>query len=105
MIWLFLLGFVCFISGCCLSYMPALKESVWYWPLWILVAGMGTLGWGLVSKSVPDASKLLIVGLYWDTLMQLTYLLMPLLIFGARLTMTQSAGAVLIFLGLVLTRG
>lgn len=105
MIGLFIVGFASFVAGCCLSYIPALKASPAYYPIWILITLFSTMAWAVLAKSIPDSSRLLVIGLYWDTLMQLTYLLMPLLIFGARLTLTQSAGAVLIFLGLLLTRG
>jgi hypothetical protein len=103
--WLFLIGFIAFLSGAAISYLPTVKASVYYAPLWIVITLVSTLGWALVAKSTPDSSKLLVLGMYWDTLMQMTYLMLPVIAFGARLTMFQSAGVALIFSGLFMIRG
>lgn len=87
-----------------MSYSTSFKESVWCTPGWILLALVGAYSWSLVTKALPDPSKLMIVGLYWDSGMQLTYLLVPLLFFGSRLSLTQGIGVLLVFIGLMLTR-
>lgn len=105
MIWLFLMGFMSFVAGSVISYLPAAKASPYYMLMWILPVAMGTIGWALVTKGEPNSSKLLVLGMYWDTLMQVTYLLIPVVIFSARLTLFQTAGIGLIFAGLFMIRG
>jgi hypothetical protein len=73
--------------------------------MWLALSVVAALSWAVVAKQVPDATELVKVGLYWDTLMQLTYLLIPIAVFGARLTALQSCGVLVIFIGLLMTRG
>jgi len=103
--YLFLMGFLSFIAGSALSYMPTLKGSPYYFLMWTAVTAVSTLAWALLAKAVPDSTRLVVVGLYWDTLMQVTYLLIPVMIFGARLTMLQTSGILLIFCGILMARG
>ena len=105
MIYLFLLGLFSFITGAVVSYSPAIKESQFYYPAFFAITALSTLGWALLAKQIENPSRLLVIGLYWDTLMQLTYLLVPVLVFSARLSLYQSAGVFLIFTGLMMTRG
>lgn len=102
---LFAFGFFGFVLGSLLSYMPALKNSQYYYPMWFAVSVLAAWSWAMVARVVPDSTELVRVGLYWDTLMQLTYLIIPIACFGARLTLLQSAGVALIFTGLMMTRG
>jgi hypothetical protein len=104
-IFYFILGFCSFVAGVVLSYTPSLKEVWYYLPMWFAMTGVSTFGWAMVAKSIHDPSKLVVVGLGWDTLMQLTYLLLPVIAFGARLNFVQSCGAALIFVGLLMTKG
>lgn len=105
MIWIFALGLLTFLTGAVMSYIPSFNHSAWATPGWIALAIVGALSWAAVCRATPDATRLLVLGMYWDTLMQLSYVLVPVLVFGARLTMFQSAGLAMIFAGLLMVKG
>jgi FtsH-binding integral membrane protein len=104
MILLFITGLITFIAGAVMSYSTSFKASPWFMPGWIALALIGVVGWALITKIESEPSKLVMLGLYWDSLMQLTYILVPIFFFSARLSIPQTIGVILVFVGLALTR-
>lgn len=86
------------------SYSNTFKQTAWYYPVGIMAAIIANLIWLWISKLDSNPSSLAIKGLYWDSMLTITYMAVPLLFFGAKLNNYQISGLLLIFLGLVLTK-
>lgn len=86
------------------SYHGGFKNSNWYYPVGLLAAIGVNAVWLWVAKIEQDPSKLILKGLYWDSMLTLAYLIVPLIIFSVRLSVLQGAGLVLIVCGLTLIK-
>ncbi len=100
----FLIGFIVYTGIAYVSYSDWIKASNWYFPLGITGAILANLIWLWISKVEPNSSKLLIKGLYWDSMLTAIYILMPLVIFNASLNFKQSIGLVLVIAGLIMVK-
>lgn len=104
MILYFLLGGLAIAAGVIASYAPAIKASMAYYPLGIGLAMINNYIWLKIAKSTNDSSKLLMLGVYWDSMIVLSYVLLPVIFFGARAHGTSLLGIVLIVVGMMLTK-
>jgi drug/metabolite transporter (DMT)-like permease len=100
----FLLGMLLYGAIAYTSYSEALKASKYYFLIGLGAALVANLIWLLIARAEPDSSKLMIKGLFWDSMLTIVYIVVPLLLFKANLSMTQSAGLGLIVMGLILTK-
>lgn len=96
----FILGMVLYSAIASLSYYGNFKQSQWYVPLGMFLGLTTSLIWFNISKAEPDPSILIIKGLWWDAMLTLIFIIIPLLFFGARLSMYQWVGFGLVLLGL-----
>ena len=100
----FLIGFVAYFSIAYASYSEFAKKSWWFFPLGIAVAVIANVTWLYISKAESNTSSLLVKGLWWDAMLTLTYVVVPLILFGAKLTLNQGIGMGLVLTGLLLTK-
>lgn len=100
----FLIGFIVYTILAITSYSDTLKSSGWYYWIGLTAALIANSAWLHLAKQEPSASRLVVLGLYWDVMLLVAYMLVPILFFEARLTAIQGAGLVLILCGIILTK-
>lgn len=100
----FIVGFITYLGLASASYSKAFQSSRWFFPVGALAAMMANVLWLSIAKSEPSASELVIKGLYWDVMLTATYMLVPIMFFGAEITLRQYAGIGLIIIGIILVK-
>lgn len=100
----FIIGFIVYGVLAATSYSDSLKSSNYYYLIGIAAAIVANVCWLYIAKQEPNPSKLVMTGLYWDVMLTLVYIAVPLLLFGARLNLWQGLGIVSIFVGIILTK-
>lgn len=90
--------------GSWLSYNAAAKTH------WAFLPGMALLGafnvvlWGLAAKMSATPRQLYSMGCVWDGLTLFAYSILPLAVFGVRLSAMSWAGLVLVVIGILLVK-
>lgn len=85
--------------GSWLTYHPAAKVG-WRVPLALAaLAGANGLIWGLIARWAASPRQLYTVGVCWDVLNVAAYSLLPLFVFGVRLTPAAALGVALVVAG------
>jgi multidrug transporter EmrE-like cation transporter len=84
-----------------LTFSPSLKDSNYVLPLGLICVLLANTIWIYLSKSTQDPSKLLQYGIYWDVLITGLTILLPVLVFSAKLSPVQIVGLVMVVAGLV----
>lgn len=100
----FFLGFLIYGCYAFVSYTDQIKTSNWYYPLGLSLALAANAVWMWIAKADTNASSLLTKALIWDVIVTVVTVAFPLFVFGARLTLQQSLGLVLLLVGLVLVK-
>jgi multidrug transporter EmrE-like cation transporter len=100
----FATGFLTYLGLATASYSKSFQASRWYLPVGIAAAVLANFIWLSIARSEPSASSLVIKGLIWDVILTGTYLLVPILWFGAALTNLQCVGIGFVILGIILTK-
>lgn len=100
----FVAGLVFSTIGALSSYHATLKLTHWYYPLNLLVAVLANIIWFSMAKSETNANVLMFKALIWDTIIVMTYVIVPLLFFNARFTFAQGIGILLTVVGLIITK-
>mgnify|MGYP006921306019 CR=1 FL=1 len=93
------LVFVMCCVGSWASY-TKFKETRLYLPLLVTLGGVCSLLFGLAAKWLKSNEKLYVFSLYFDALMAFAYYLLPLLVFGTKLSPGVLVGAALVVAGL-----
>lgn len=104
MITQFIIGFLVYGVLALASYSESIKSSMYYYPIGIVAAIVANLCWLSIAKGESDPSKLVITGLYWDVMLTLVYIVVPFVLFGAKVNMWQGLGIAAIIMGIVLTK-
>ena len=95
-------GFMVYFALAHLTFGDCLKDKSWF-P--IAVGSLSLINgimWGLISQRVRDATELAVLGFYWDIMITLVFLAVPLIWYGANFSYKQLAGLVLIVIGMIL---
>ena len=100
----FLLGCLLYSCMAYLSYSSFLKNSPYYFVYGVTMAALVNALWFAIAKAEVNASTLMLKGLYWDVMLTATYLVVPLLIFNAKVTLMQGLGIAFIVAGVFLTK-
>lgn len=104
MIYNFIAGAVLYTILALTSYSSFGKTSYWGWVIAAIAGAVANLLWLGIARSVPDSSKLTIIGLYWDLMLTGLYVAVPILLFGARFSWSQGLGMILLVAGLTLIK-
>lgn len=101
---IFLSGLIFYSIMAWMSYYDPIKESVYYYPLGILLSIIVNIGWFTIAKIVSDKDDILIYGAFWDSIIIFTFTAVPFLFFGVRLGMKDSIGFGLILAGILVIK-
>jgi multidrug transporter EmrE-like cation transporter len=100
----FLIGFVLYTALSFASYHSGFKTTKYYYLLVTILAIFCNLIWFQIAKQEPSSSVLMIKGLFWDVMLMMCYLIVPILFFSARFSVFQGVGLILVLSGLLLTK-
>lgn len=100
---MFLIGTAIYLLYAWIVYNPTLRESGAYIPLGLTVALAGNLIWLFIAKATPTNS-LAFYALMWDTMVTLTFIVIPVAFFGMRLGLLSIAGFMLTIAGLAMMK-
>ena len=78
-------------------------DSNWYWSIALL--GIVTqASWLGIAKLATDHKDIMFKGLYFDLMITMVYLILPILVFNVSVTRNNLIGILLILIGLVVTK-
>jgi multidrug transporter EmrE-like cation transporter len=100
----YLLGFALYVCLASVSYSETLKLSKWYLVIGALGGILTNVLWLLIAKSESNSSSLMLKALIWDSMIVITYLIIPIIFFNAKLSSVQVLGILLILSGMLLTK-
>lgn len=100
----FVIGFLLYSIMAYISYSESFKQSKWFFLTGIGLAILVNAIWFSIAKNEAVASKLVLKGLYWDVMLTAAYLVIPLILFQAKLSLLQALGVGLIVLGVLFTK-
>jgi len=98
---IFFIGALAYSTTAWMSYYDPIKASSLYFPLGILMSLVANIGWLTIAKIVPNRDDILIYGAFWDSMIMIAFLAVPLLWFEVRLETRESVGLSLIVLGML----
>lgn len=99
----FIIAFFVYSGLAYTSYSSELKSSPYYYVIGIAAAIIANLLWLNLARNVP-ADKLVLLGLFWDIMLTVAYLLVPILFFETKLSALQWTGIGVIILGIVMVK-
>ena len=102
--WMLVLGTMVYSSYAWLTFKPEMKVSAYLLPIGISLAVVGNLLWILLARSTVDLSRLIVYGMLWDTMITLSFLLVPVVFFGVRFTVIGGVGCGLVGVGLLMMK-
>lgn len=100
----FLIGLLAYAALAHLSYSEFKTTGLPFFLTGLAIALAANGCWLWIAKMEPDASKLVIKGLYWDSMIVFAYLIIPILFYSVKLSSGQILGTFLILAGIILTK-
>ena len=97
--WYFIGGALLYVISTAICYITPIKNSPYFFPIGLTAGFLANLLWLSLAKQSFDKDQTLQLGILWDAMLTLIYVLVPVLMFGARLSGWQLAGSILILLG------
>ncbi len=104
LILLYLMSFMSYSFYSYINYSKKIKESIYFFPMGILLSLIGNLFWLLISKEIKSDNKMIIYALIFDGMVMTTFTLIPVLLFGIKLNMTGMIGLMITATGLILLK-
>lgn len=101
---IFFIGALAYSTTAWMSYYDPIKDSSLYFPLGIVMSLIANIGWLTIAKIVSNKDEILIYGAFWDSMIMIAFLAVPLAWFGVRLEMRESIGLALIVVGMLLLK-
>lgn len=100
----FLGGLISYLIAASISYHPVVKSSPYYFPIGIICSVINAVLWQTIAKKLINSSEIMIAGFWWDAMIFSVYAIVPLVFFGAKLTLTTVIGLIFIVMGVGLTK-
>jgi multidrug transporter EmrE-like cation transporter len=98
-----LAGALVYLVAVVICYFKPVRESALYFPIGLACGLAANYLWLAWSRSMTDPQRL-VAGFYWDGMIVAMYALVPVLLFGVRVTAWTALGLVLIVVGVLLTK-
>ena len=90
--------------GSVLTYYPGVKTAAWY--PWVM-SGMSVIAglvYGFAAKGCRSDDETFALSMAWDVVAALIYVIIPVCLFGVRLTVLGWAGLVMAAIGVVILK-
>lgn len=82
-----------------LTFCDSARSSTYYIPISMICNTFSCFLWYLLAHNLHDKDAVLINSAYWDMMIMVIGYVLPMFIFGFRLTTMQFAGMIVIFIG------
>jgi ABC-type multidrug transport system permease subunit len=92
------------VIGSALCYTDTLRRSAWYIPAMAFLGAACAMLFAWATKTLDTKERAYVFSLWYDTLMMLAYYLLPLVIFGAKVSPGVMAGAAFVAFGLLIVK-
>lgn len=97
-------GFIVYFFMAYISYHEGIKNSKYYFLLGMLVAVVASFVWLYVAKMETNSSRLLVKSFFWDSMVTIIYVLVPVIAFNAKINFTQGLGFLIVCAGLIVIK-
>lgn len=101
---MFLLGAAAYGFTAFISYHDTIKAHWTYFPLGLFLSVLANFGWLKIAKVTESKNDIVVYGAFWDSMIVMVFLMIPLLWFGVRLTTKDSIGLALIISGILVMK-
>lgn len=98
---IFAMGALAYSATAWISYYEPVKLSPYYFPIGLALSLAANFGWLMIAKIVPNRDEILIYGAFWDIMIMMAFLAVPLLWFEVRLETKESIGLAFIIVGIL----
>jgi uncharacterized membrane protein len=83
-----------------ISYDKGIQTSSYYYPVGLSLNVIGGIFWYFIAKNTPEKTTLF-ASLIWDIFLVMSFMLVPILLFGVTITKYQMIGIGLIVIGIL----
>jgi len=87
-----------------LTFSPSMKMSSYLIPLGIGMAVAGNFLWIMMARSIHQPAVLVYYGMLWDSMITVSFILVPIVFFGVRFNLISGIGCGLVLAGLTLMK-
>jgi drug/metabolite transporter (DMT)-like permease len=98
------IGTVIYTSYAWLTFAPSMKASSYLIPLGITMAIAGNFLWIMMARSIHQPAALVYYGMLWDSMITISFILVPIIFFGVRFNFVSGIGCTLVLVGLTLMK-
>jgi drug/metabolite transporter (DMT)-like permease len=95
-----IIGTIIYMAYAWLTFAPSMKMSPYLMPFGIGMAVAGNFLWIMMARSIQQPMVLVYYGMLWDTMITLSFILVPVVFFGIRFTLISGLGCLLVLIGL-----
>lgn len=99
----YIVGLVIYTLSAMMSYSNKAQSAKWYFPVGVGMAMLANFLWLHIAK-ISVGHETFVRGLVWDSMIVMCYVLVPIILYGIRLTGFTALGAALIVAGMFLTK-
>lgn len=87
------------------SYHEGFKASSWFIPFGVFTSGLANFVWYMVLKKTQGPQNIYLMGVIWDVVITVVYLLIPIAFFNLTFSPKQAVGIVLALTGIYMIKG
>ncbi len=95
---------IVYAIGCAFTYNEKFRQSDWFVLIGVAIGVTINALWFYAVKCLDDKDRIYTFGLIWDSIMMITYYLLPILMFGVKLDKVTIIALLLIVIGMVLLK-
>lgn len=100
---IYIIGLAIYSAAVVASYSEKIRMSNWFIPANMAAGLMTAYLWGSVVRQTNDNNQIYVRALWWDSMIVLTFALMPLT-FGIKMNTVSAIGVLLIIIGIIITK-
>jgi drug/metabolite transporter (DMT)-like permease len=98
------IGALIYVFYAWLTFSPSMKTSEYLMPLAIAMAIAGNLLWIKMARSIQEPAALVYYGMLWDSMITVSFIVVPIIFFGVRFNVISGFGCVLVLAGLTMMK-
>ena len=101
---LLLYGIIVYAVYAWVTFSPSVRAAGLVFPAGLVTAVIGNVLWLMLVNKVYDQQKLIYYGMLWDTMVTASFILVPVLFMGVRLSMLSMIGCGVVVAGLLMMK-